>query len=191
MRVSEAAAMLARTMRMAYERGLVNLLGGNASVRLRNGFLITPSQIPKNSLKPSDMVYVDWDEGPRGRASMEWRMHRAIYLSSPKHRAVLHTHNPYTLALYEAGLSVDPAEYVEAHSIGSCVAVVPRLPPGSVRLAEEAAKTLAECRVAVLRGHGIVAAANSLYEALDIAEALEDIARIKLFSTIVGGRVEP
>jgi len=180
------AAILADVMRLAYERGLINILGGNASIRLRDGFLITPSQKPKNMLRAEDMVFVDWDEGPKGHASMEWMMHREVYRASGSYEAVIHTHNPLTLALHEAGLKIDPAQYVEAYSIGPCIEVVPRLPPGSRELAEAVGNAVKRCRVAVLLGHGVVAAAPGIYEALDAVEALEDIARIRLLS-LVGG----
>jgi len=184
---------VAEVMRLAYERGLINVLGGNASIRWGNGFWITPSQVPKNKLRVDDFVYVDMTEGPRpnslGRKpSMEWRMHRGIYAALSDVKAILHTHNPRTVALYSLGLTIRPNDYVEAYSIGDCVSVVPKLPAGSEDLAVSVTEALVKCRIAVLLGHGVVVATNNIYRALDAAEALEDIATIELFRNLLRRR---
>ncbi len=177
--------ILSDVMRIAHERRLINVLGGNASFRWGDGFYITPSQVPKHKLTLEDIVYVPFDMGPQlslsgKKASMEWRMHQYIYLKNPEINAILHTHNPYTLAVYTAGLSINPKEYVEAYSIGECIATVPQIPPGTERLAKAVAEAMTKCRVVVLLGHGVVVGAKTLYKALDAAEALEDISIAEL-----------
>ena len=189
-RLGEMLRRLGEVMRIAHDRGLVNLLGGNASIRWGDGFYITPSQVPKNQLRPEDMVYVPFDLGPElslsgKKASMEWRMHREIYLNNPEVNAVLHTHNPYTLALYMSGLEVNPKEFVEAYTIGECISLVPFLPAGSVELARSVAEALKSCKVAVLLNHGVVAGAKNLSIALDSVEALEDLSRITIMRNLL------
>ena len=183
-----AKELLALVMRLAYNRGLINIKGGNASIRERDGFWITPSQVPKNMLRPEDMVYVEltgkW-EGSR-KPSIEYRMHLMIYKEIKDVKAIVHTHNPYTLALYESGLTLDPTKYIEAYSIGECVAVVPKLPAGSNELAENVVSALGKCRVAVLLGHGAVAITKGdIFSALDALEALEDVSKIELLKTLL------
>ena len=34
---------------------------GNLSMRFNNGFLITPSSMPYNEMKPEDIVEMDWE----------------------------------------------------------------------------------------------------------------------------------
>ncbi len=175
-----ARETLAYVMRAAVQRGLVDVLGGNASVRVEGGFVITPSQVPKDLLRPWDMVFVSWDGewvGPR-KPSMEWRMHKLVYETRPDAGAVLHLHNRTALALHEAGLGVRPGDYVEAHALGDCVAIVPYRPAGSKELAAEVAKAMRICRAAVLLRHGVVVAAENPYVALDAAEALEDLSAV-------------
>ena len=182
-----AREALAYVMRAAVQRGLVDVLGGNASVRVDGGFVITPSQVPKDLLRPWDMVFVSWDGawvGPR-KPSMEWRMHKLIYEVRPDAGAVLHLHNRAALALHEAGLGVRPGDYVEAHALGDCVAVVPYRPAGSHELAEEVAKAMRFCRAAVLLRHGVVVAAENLYVALDAAEALEDLSVVAAIKSLI------
>ncbi len=189
-RLGRLLEMLADVMRIAHERGLINVLGGNASFRWGDGFYITPSQVPKHRLSPEDMVYVPFETEPQRsltgkRASMEWRMHKYIYESLPDVNAIIHTHNPVTLALYSAGLCINPEEYAEAYSIGKCVATVPHIPPGSEELAKAVANAVRKCRVVVLLGHGVVAAAKTLYQALDAVEALNDISLAEMLKQMV------
>ena len=177
-------------MRLAYEKGLINVLGGNASVRWGNGFWITPSQVPKYRLRAEDFIYVDLNEGPKPGSeskepSIEWRMHREVYAALSDVNAILHTHNPYTIALYSMGLSVKPTEFVEAFPFRGCVSVVPKLPAGSLELANAVTEALVKCRVAVLLGHGVVVAANNIFKALDLAESLENMARIELLRNMM------
>ncbi len=181
---------VAEVMRLAHSKGLINVLGGNASIRWGDGFWITPSQIPKNKLDVTDFVYVDINEGPKpnvkGRKpSIEWRMHREIYAALSDVNAILHTHSPYTIALYSLGLSVRPSEFVEAFSFSGCVSVVPKLPAGSSELASAVTEALVKCRIAVLLGHGVVVTASDIFRALDIAESLENMAKIELFRNML------
>ena len=185
-----AREALTYVMRAAVQRGLVDVLGGNASVRVDGGFVITPSQVPKDLLRPWDMVFVSWDGewvGPR-KPSMEWRMHKLIYEVRPDAGAVLHLHNRTALALHEAGLGVRPGDYVEAHALGDCVAIVPFMPAGTEELASEVAKAMKVCRAAVLLRHGIVVAAENLYIALDAAEALEDLSAVAVIKNLAENR---
>ena len=180
--------LLALVMRLAYNRGLINIKGGNASIREGDGFWVTPSQLPKNMLKPDDMVYVRLNGEWKGRynPSIEYIMHLMIYREIKNVKGVLHSHNPHTLALYESGLSINPAKYVEAYSIGDCVAVVPKLPAGSKELAENVVEALRKCRVAVLLGHGAVAVnQKDIFTALDALEALEDISKVELLKAVL------
>ena len=180
-------------MKIAYERGLVNVLGGNASLRYGDGFLITPSQIPKYRLKPSDIIYMKLDGTWYGELnpSMEWRMHAEIYRKYPWANAVLHTHNPYTLAIYLGGLHIQPNEYVEAYSIGQCISVVEFHPPGSPDLAKAVANAVGKCRSVVLLGHGVVSASDNIFKALDAVEAMEDLSRIEFIKYLLSETRKP
>ena len=178
-RLGKLLSSLCDVMKVAHARGLVNVLGGNASFRWGDGFYITPSQIPKHTLKPEDMVYVPFESEPEvslsGRkASMEWRMHWEVYKRREDVRAVLHLHNPKTVALYSVGLETDFSNYIEGESI-NCISKVKLLREGSIELAKAVGGAVSKCNVVVLLNHGIVVVGKSLYHDLDIAEVLEDL----------------
>ena len=57
------------------ERGINQGTSGNISVRVDGGFLITPSGVPYDEMKPADIVFMKLDAshlGPR-KPSTEWR----------------------------------------------------------------------------------------------------------------------
>jgi L-fuculose-phosphate aldolase len=178
---------ICEVMKIAHERGLVNVLGGNASIRYGDGFIITPSQVPKHLLKPSDIIYMKLNGTWYGKLtpSMEWKMHAEIYRKHSWVNAILHTHNPYTLAIYLSGLSLKPSEYVEAYSIGECISVVNFHTPGSQDLAKAVADAVSKCRSVVLLGHGVVSVSDNIFKALDAVEAMEDLSRIEFIKFLL------
>ena len=186
--IAEARRQLAEAMKLLYSRGLINIRGGNASIKIsETSFLITPSGLPKHNLKPDDMVVVYFDGKWTGkhRPSIEYRMHAEIYKNNPEVKAVVHAHSPLTLIVGEQGFDIEPYEYVEAYyAIGDCVGRIERLPPGSVELAKRVGEEAKKCRVLILLGHGVIAAAKNIYEAIDALEALEDLAKIVLYRKI-------
>ena len=191
LRVREA---LVEAMRILHDRGLVNLRGGNASARVDLPYgvtyiYITPSARPKHRLNPLDIAVMGLDGSVvEGRPSSEYRLHLAVYRARGDVRAVVHAHNPLTVAVARLGLHEKLVEAsVEAKFyIGGCVALVGFHEPGTQELAEAAARALQKCNAAILENHGAVAVGLSrdpveaVYEAVDRLEALEDTARIVL-----------
>ena len=67
-------------------RGINQGTSGNISVRVETGFLMTPSGVPYDEMKPEDIVLMHLDashEGPR-KPSTEWRFHRDIMEKKPE-----------------------------------------------------------------------------------------------------------
>ncbi len=183
---------LVDAMALLHARGLINVKGGNGSVRLGEYFWITPSGVAKHRLEPGVLVKIHIPtgriEGP-GKPSIEHRMHLEIYRNVEEAAAVLHAHSPYTLALHMSGLEVAPSSTVESrYAIGECIGLVEELPPGSSELARRVGEEAKRCRVMILAGHGVVAWGRRVYEALDALEALEDLAKISLHLAALGGR---
>ncbi len=180
------ALAVAEVMKLAYMRGLVQVKGGNVSFvdRLRGLVYITPSGVPKYSLKPGDIAVVTMD-GVRvkGTPSIEYLMHLSIYKAVEEANAIVHAHPPYTLAAVEAGLKLDLEVLMEASLKIKCYVIIPQLKPGSQELALTVARTLRDsgCNTAILRRHGVVVySSQDPFDALDTMESLEDLAKIHL-----------
>lgn len=126
------------------------------------------------------------------RPTLELRIHLAV--QSEMRRlgwescAVLHIHPPALLALSTlpasdaaAALSALPWLFPEgAMLLGESAALIPYMPPGSDELAAATAEALTKSRIAVWQNHGVITAATSLGQALDVLETAELAAEVYL-----------
>ncbi len=167
-------------MRTLVMLGLTNPKGGNASIRVGNTVLLTPSAIPKHKLKPEDIVVYDMLTGKyigKHRASIECNAHLMIYKNISEARAALHAHTPISLALVDAGIDLNHEKTVETeYSIGR-ICVAGEAPPGSLELAIKVAEAAKICRTIIVPRHGVFVWASNIYDALDTIISLESMAK--------------
>jgi 3-dehydro-4-phosphotetronate decarboxylase len=92
--------------RSLFERGYVHSTAGNISVRLAEGFLITPSEACLGFLKPDVLAQVGTDgvQLSGERASKTLVLHRRIYAADPDAACVIHTHSTHLVALTLTGV---------------------------------------------------------------------------------------
>ncbi len=97
---------ICRVGRSLFERGHVHASAGNISVRLDEGFLITPTEACLGTLEPDRLARVDAQGAQTGgdRASKTLALHRRIYAAEPVARCVIHTHSTHLVALTLAGV---------------------------------------------------------------------------------------
>ena len=90
-------------------RGYVHASAGNISVRLADGYLITPTDACLGRLDPARLARLDL-EGRQldgDRASKTLALHRRIYAADDSARCVIHTHSTHLVALTLAGAWTD------------------------------------------------------------------------------------
>jgi ribulose-5-phosphate 4-epimerase/fuculose-1-phosphate aldolase len=99
-------AEIVRVGASLYQRGYVHATAGNISVRLDDGFLITPTDACLGFLDPARLARVGADGTQTGgdRASKTLALHRHIYDAEPAARCVIHTHSTHLVALTLAGV---------------------------------------------------------------------------------------
>ena len=98
---SDAREEICRIGRSLFERGYVHATAGNISVRLDDGFLITPTDACLGFLDPATLSKVD-AEGRQlsgAPASKTLALHRRIYGASRGAGCVIHTHSTHCVAL--------------------------------------------------------------------------------------------
>jgi ribulose-5-phosphate 4-epimerase/fuculose-1-phosphate aldolase len=95
-----------RIGRSLFERGYVHSTAGNISVRLPDGFLITPTEACLGFLEPEALAKVGEDgvQVSGDRASKTLTLHRRIYTADAKAGCVIHTHSTHLVALTLAGV---------------------------------------------------------------------------------------
>ena len=91
--------IIATAVRMN-ERRINSGKSGNVSARTETGFLITPTGLPYESMRPEDIVAVTLAgaaSGPR-LPSSEWRFHRDIYVDRADAGAIVHARRSGNIA---------------------------------------------------------------------------------------------
>ena len=183
---------ICKISRLIYQRGLISGGDGNISVRLPEGgkILVTPRGYHKGLLTVGDIVLLAEDgrhlAGPHPTSEAD--MHIEIYRFRPEVQAIIHTHSPWTTALYLAGKSVnDPPILSEAVQVLGEVKVVPYRLPGTQDLALTAARALKDANLCVLMNHGVVSCGKDLMQAFMLMEALENCSKITVFTHLLGG----
>ncbi len=188
------ASDLAEIMRLAYERGYTTGAGGNASLRVEEGFLITPSGKFKGRLGERDILLID-SEGRvlsgRGRPSSEWRLHLRIYETRPDLNAILHCHHPLITGMTASlvGDSLDRATLLpldeedwteEARVLLRDVRVVPWRPYGTEDLAMAVSEAMMEANAVIVLRHGPFVASTNPWMALASMDSLVEVFTIAL-----------
>jgi 3-dehydro-4-phosphotetronate decarboxylase len=106
MNESELRQEICRVGRSLFARGYVHSTAGNISVRLPDGFLITPSEACLGFLEPEALARVGADgvQVSGERASKTLQLHRRIYGADAEAGCVIHTHSTHLVALTLAGV---------------------------------------------------------------------------------------
>ena len=103
---NQAREEICRVGRSLFERGYVHASAGNISVRLDDGFLITPTDACLGTLQPMRLARIDaqGQQTAGDRASKTLALHRRIYDSAHYARCVIHTHSTHLVALTLQGV---------------------------------------------------------------------------------------
>lgn len=186
-----ARAGLCRVGASLHARGYTHGATGNLSVRLEDGFLMTPTGARLDELRPERLSRLD----VQGRLesgeppTKEAGLHLAMYRSRPRAQAVVHLHGTDSVALSLLP-DLDPADALPPYTAYYVMRVgrlkmLPYFPPGDAALALAVGEAAQHTHAMLLAHHGPVLAGRSLDAAADAAEELEQTARIHLR---VGGR---
>ena len=190
---AQLRAEVCRVGRSLHERGYVHATAGNISVRLDDGFLITPTDACLGTLEPARLARVDSDGQQTGgdRASKTLALHRQIYAADAQARCILHTHSTHLVAVTLQGVwsaddIVPPLTPYFVMKVGH-VPLIPYHRPGDPRVAALVAArmhTMAErgtpLRAVMLDRLGPTVWHQSPAEASAVLEELEETARLWL-----------
>jgi 3-dehydro-4-phosphotetronate decarboxylase len=188
---------ICRVGRSLFDRGYVHATAGNISVRLDDGFLITPTDACLGFLQPEALARVDAQgrqlSGPP--ASKTLVLHRRIYEAhaalGAAPRCVIHTHSTHCVALTlaEAGAELlPPITPYFVMKVGH-VPVVPYHRPGAPAAAEAVAALIARyhaqgtsIRAVMLTRLGPNVWHDTPAQAMAVLEELEETARLWLLA---------
>ncbi|MBI3528886.1 MAG: class II aldolase/adducin family protein [Betaproteobacteria bacterium] len=148
---------------------------GNVSARWKDGFLVTPSELPYEETKPTDIVFIDGKAKAKGKRapSSEWRFHFDIYRHKSDVNAVVHTHSSFATTLACLGMAVPAFHYMVAVAGGNSIRCAPYATFGTQTLSDNALGALGGRKACLLANHGMIATGESLQGALALAVEVE------------------
>ncbi len=183
---------IVRLAKSLFDRGLTFGSSGNISVRVDDGWLMTPTGSSMGDLDPARISLLDeagnWRSGDK--PTKEAFLHLTMYRQRAQSAAVVHLHSTHSVAV-SCLADLDPknvlppitAYYVMR--VGS-LPLIPYFPPGDVDLARAVGEMASRHHAVLLANHGPLVAGNSLLDAVYATEELEETA--KLFLLLRGAR---
>ncbi len=183
---------LAATLRRFDALGLNRGSTGNLSHRLAHdgqaGMLITPTGMGADELRPQDLVWLGDDGTLRGdwQPSSEWHFHRAIYARRPDLHAVVHMHSPHATALACLRRDLPSFHYMVAVAGGDSVRCTPYHLFGTEALSLAVADAMRDRNACLMANHGLVAAGETLAQAVKVALEIESLCEVYLKALAVG-----
>jgi ribulose-5-phosphate 4-epimerase/fuculose-1-phosphate aldolase len=185
MNENQAREALARIGRSLYDRGLAHGSAGNLSVRLNDGWLMTPTNSCLGRLDPARISRLDASGNlvAGDQPSKETFLHLAMYRERSA-GAVVHLHSVHAVAV-SCLADIDPNDVfppITAYAIMQVgkLALAPYYPPGDESLAEAVRRLAGKHHSILLSNHGPVVAGASLDAAINAIEELEQTAKLML-----------
>ncbi len=169
-----------------YDRGLTFGSSGNISVRVEDGWLMTPTGSSMGELDPARLSKL----GPDGshlsgdKPTKETFLHAAMYEQRQDCEAVVHLHSTHSVAVSCLD-GIDPANVMPPITayyvmrIGT-LPLVPYFAPGDLDLAKAVREMASDHHAVLLANHGPVVAGKSLEDAVYATEELEETAKLFL-----------
>ncbi|HVV79772.1 MAG TPA: 3-oxo-tetronate 4-phosphate decarboxylase [Pseudolabrys sp.] len=190
---SNEAERIARFGKSIFDRGLTAGTSGNISVKVADGWLMTPTNSSLGELDPSTMSRLSFDGKlvAGHQPTKEAFLHRAMYDMRADCAAVVHLHSTHSVAV-SCLADIDPHNVLPpitayyAMKIGT-LPLIPYFKPGDLKLADAVRALAGKHHAVLLANHGPVVAGTSLDAAVAAMEELEETA--KLFLLLDGHRV--
>ncbi len=181
-RFASERMQVAALMSRLYTCRLTTTSGGNISLRLTGDlFCITPSKLDKANLTGDLIAIVDMDGKnltPHLSLSIESEMHRQALLTRPDISAVVHAHPCYASAFTAMKRPINTRLLAESWFLIEEPSFAPYARMGTPALADSVASCLASSNVVLMENHGVLTVGNSLIEAFDLIEVLENSAKM-------------
>ncbi|MFH5773835.1 3-oxo-tetronate 4-phosphate decarboxylase [Paracoccus sp. NGMCC 1.201697] len=186
---------IARLAKSLFDRGLTFGSSGNISIRLEDGWLMTPTGSSMGAIDPARISRLDLAGNllSGDKPTKESFLHMAMYGRRPRAGAIVHLHSTHSVAVscmhdidHRDVLPPLTAYYVMR--VGR-LPLIPYFAPGDLDLARAVEEMASDHHAVLLANHGPVVAGKSLEDAVYATEELEETA--KLFLALRGMRTRP
>jgi ribulose-5-phosphate 4-epimerase/fuculose-1-phosphate aldolase len=187
--------MLDRLGKSMFDRGLTFGSSGNISVRLEDGWLMTPTGTSLGELDPARLAKIDAGGQLVGGdpPTKEAFLHAVVYDRRPRAGAVVHLHPTHSVAVsclcgVDHANVLPPLTAYYVMRVGT-LPLIPYFAPGDFGLAKAVGELASRHHAVLLANHGPVVAGKTLEDAVYATEELEETA--KLFLALKGMATRP
>ena len=170
-----------------FARGFSVGSAGNISVRLPDGYLMTPTNSSLGRLDPNRLSKLDgnFDHVSGDKPSKEVFMHRAFYQARTDAGAVVHLHSTQATAVsclpdVDQANPIPPLTPYFVMRVGRTMPIVPYYRPGDPTMEPAINAAAKDARAVLLANHGPVVSGKTLTDAVYAAEELEEAAKLFL-----------
>ena len=178
--------LIAQMAKSLFDRGLTFGSSGNISVRMEDGWLMTPTGCSMGNIVPEKISKLDINGklisgDPPTKESF---LHLAMYEKRPQDSAVVHLHSTHSVAVscldeINPKNVLPPITAYYVMRIGT-LPLIPYFPPGDIKLAKVVREMASEHHAVLLANHGPVVSGKSLQDAVYATEELEETAKLFL-----------
>jgi ribulose-5-phosphate 4-epimerase/fuculose-1-phosphate aldolase len=183
---AKAREFIVEIGRSMFERRLTFGSSGNISMKIADGWLMTPTGSSLGRLDPARLSKLD-EQGrlvDGDEPTKESFLHLAMYRERAKAGAVVHLHSTHSVAVSCLdGINPDdvlpPITAYYVMRVGK-LPLIPYYAPGNKALGEAVGRMAAQHSAVLLANHGPVVAGTTLSAAVDAIEELEETARLYL-----------
>jgi L-fuculose-phosphate aldolase len=174
------------------ENDLVVGSSGNASLRVGDHVLITPSSVQYMTMTAENIMVLDLEgnvvEGDLN-PSVESPTHLEIYRQREDAGAVVHSHSIYTTALALLHMPLPPVLDEVVPKLGGEIRVTSYAMPGTKELAKNVVEAMDMRSAALIANHGAVCCAKTIRKAMEKAILLERTCKIYLLAKQIGNPI--
>jgi ribulose-5-phosphate 4-epimerase/fuculose-1-phosphate aldolase len=165
-----------------FQRGFSVGSAGNISVRLPDGYLMTPTNSCLGRLEVPRISKLDrgWNHVGGDRPTKEVFLHRAFLDARPEAGAVVHLHSTFATALSCLDAPIPPLTPYFVMRAGREIPLVPYHRPGDAAMEPAVHQAAKRAKAVLLANHGPVICGPTLEDAVNAAEELEEAAKLAL-----------
>ena len=178
--------LIVQMAKSLFDRGLTFGSSGNISVRMEDGWLMTPTGCSMGNIEPEKISKLDENGNliSGDPPTKESFLHLAMYEKRPQDSAVVHLHSTHSVAVscldeINPKNVLPPITAYYVMRIGT-LPLIPYFPPGDIKLAKVVREMASEHHAVLLANHGPVVSGKSLQDAVYATEELEETAKLFL-----------
>jgi ribulose-5-phosphate 4-epimerase/fuculose-1-phosphate aldolase len=166
-----------------FQRGFSVGSAGNISVRLPDGYLMTPTNSSLGRLEATRISKLDlgWKHVGGDKPTKEVFLHRAFLDARPEAGAVVHLHSTHATAIscLEPAV-IPPLTPYFVMRVGRTLPLIPYYRPGDAAMEPAIHAAAQQAKAVLLANHGPVICGATLTDAVNAAEELEEAAKLAL-----------